>query len=76
MNGSNITVHTTCSELTEFTCVSTGYCISEEMQCNGVKDCEDGSDEVRKIATLQICLFYQIYIYVVIEYTVSETHNK
>ncbi|XP_078324342.1 low-density lipoprotein receptor-related protein 1-like isoform X2 [Crassostrea virginica] len=39
-------VHTTCSELTEFTCVSTGYCISEEMQCNGVKDCEDGSDEV------------------------------
>jgi len=29
----------------EFTCVSDGMCLEGELACDGVKDCDDGSDE-------------------------------
>ena len=30
----------------QFRCTSNGRCIDQSMRCNGVKDCNDGSDEI------------------------------
>ena len=34
----------TCEE-TEFSCITGGQCVSNSVQCDGVEDCDDGTEE-------------------------------
>ena len=34
-----------CTDVTNFKCIRGNACIPKKFQCDGKKDCEDGSDE-------------------------------
>jgi hypothetical protein len=46
-NQSKLCTTTNCTS-NQFTCQSTGQCIPWNWQCDGIRDCADGSDELRK----------------------------
>lgn len=52
----------TCRD-TQFQCVSDKQCITKKWRCDNQKDCQDGSDEVRRICTtalfLSLALIYR-----------------
>ena len=45
-NGTRVFPPTNPCDTDEFRCSSNSRCIAQSMRCNGVKDCNDGSDEI------------------------------
>jgi len=52
-------LQSTCSEETEFQCVTSGECLSLSVVCNAEPDCEDESDELGCMSVRKTCIEFR-----------------